>query len=54
LSASYLRLVLVGEVLSLALASTRVVVAWASLLFSLLGATSGDVVGVTIGEASIL
>jgi hypothetical protein len=51
---SSLGLVLARGVLPLALASTKVVVAQASLLLALLGATSNKVVGVTTVEASIL
>lgn len=46
-------LVLARGILSLVLAPTRVV-AWASLLFALLGEISDEVVGVTAVEASIL
>jgi hypothetical protein len=47
-------LVLARGVLPLALAPTRVVVAWASLGLVLLGATGIEVLGVTVVEASIL
>jgi hypothetical protein len=51
---SSIRLVLAGGVPLLALAPTRVVVAWASLRLALLGATNDKVVGITTVEASIL
>jgi hypothetical protein len=51
---SSLGLVLAGGVLPLALAPTRVVVAWANLLLALLSATSDEVVVVTTVTAYIL
>jgi hypothetical protein len=51
---SSLGLILVRGVLPLALAPTRVVVTWDSLLLDLLEATGDEVVGVATVEASIL
>jgi Cu/Ag efflux pump CusA len=51
---SSLGLALVGGVLLLSLVSTNVVVARASLMLALLGATDDEVVGVPTIEASVL